>query len=178
MQGLLDPVISKVALMGLRGREVGNSSSNHQQHQHNPGGQTPIIILLQRLITEAWSGNANSNKAISPRGIVSNIRRISKTFRHMRQEDAHECFTEILSKVHDELLAVHKTKLSDPKSETTFISRCYGGTLASEVQCPKCKYISQNKSYTHDLSIDVTSTSLSQCIQHFFKTETLKKGNE
>eukprot|EP00606_Chrysophyceae_sp_TOSAG23-5_P001575 GSChrysophyteH2.ASY1.ANO1.865.1 assembled CDS len=150
VQGLLDPSTSKLALMGLG----------------------------QCVIAEVWSDRGG--KAVSPRGIVSNIRRISKSFRHTRQEDAHECLTELLSCVQDELLAIHKTKLSDKKAETTFISRCFGGTLASELQCPnsQCRYISRTTSYTHDLSLDLTARSVKQCLAQFCHTETLKKGNE
>ncbi len=129
---------------------------------------------------EVWSPNSAA-RALLPKLMLRDLKRVGKQFRHMRQEDAHEYLIQLLDCMHEEVLKANNVKLSDGKiAETTFISRIFGGYICNELNCSKCKYSS--KSYNHflDLSLDINGgiNSVSAAVKAFIKPEKLSTGNE
>jgi len=102
--------------------------------------QVTISQHFQRLVLDAWSPNAG--RAISPRSMVHNVRRVGKQFRPQRQEDAHEYLVQLLDCMHEEVLKANGVKLSDGKvAESTFIGRIFGGDLCNELKCSKVRFL-------------------------------------
>ena len=123
----------------------------------------------------------NCPKVLSPRGLVQNIRLVSKQFRPMRQEDAHEYLRQLLDCMHENILKAKGLKISDGKiAETTLISRIFGGYLCNELKCSKCNYSSKTYNHFQDLSLDVVHGihSVKGAIAAFIRPEQLGNGNE
>ena len=120
----------------------------------------PLICIIQfdcfRLAVDIWEPSAPT-KSISPRSMVQNIRRVGRQFRPMRQEDAHEYLRQLLDCMHEEVLKANNVKTSDGKiSETTLISRTFGGYLCNELKCSLCTYSSKTYNHFQDLSLEVS----------------------
>ena len=125
------------------------------------------ITLFFRLAVEVWEPTAPA-KSISPRSMVQNIRRVGRQFRPMRQEDAHEYLRQLLDCMHEEALKASNVKTSDGKiSETTLISRVFGGYLCNELKCPTCTYSSKTYNHFQDLSLEVSGGISSGFLQFF-----------
>jgi hypothetical protein len=103
---------------------VGRKGGKNQQQQDTH--KKTIVQYFQKLVCDVWS--SNSTKTISPRAMTSNIRRVGRQFRPMRQEDAHEYLRQLLDCMHEEVLKANKVKSTDAEmAETTLISRVFGG---------------------------------------------------
>lgn len=120
-------------------------------------------------------------KVASPRAMVQSIRLVSKQFRPMRQEDAHEYLRQLLDCMHEDILKVKGLKSSSGKiAETTLISRIFGGYICNELKCLTCHYSSKTYDHFQDLSLDVLQgiRSVDDAIAAFIKPERLGTGNE
>ena len=128
----------------------------------------------------ALSLSTSYNIPLPSQGMVSSIRRVGRQFKPLRQEDAHEYLRQLLDCMHEEVLKAHNVKTSDGKiSETTVISRIFGGSLCNTVACPSCPYASRTYNHFQDLSLDLSGvTSVAQAIDAFTRPEYLSKGNE
>ena len=123
------PALSQIMQLEAKKALVGISDRSDQQ-------QATISQHFQRLVVDAWSTSAG--RAISPRSMVHNVRRVGKQFRPQRQEDAHEYLRLLLDCMHEEVLKANGVKLSDGKvAETTFVSRVFGGDFCNELKCSK-----------------------------------------
>jgi ubiquitin carboxyl-terminal hydrolase 36/42 len=138
-----------------------------------------ILIHFDRLVMEVWS--KSPGRSISPRAMVNSIRRVGKQFRNCRQEDAHEYLRELVNCMHEESLKANRLKLnSGDITETTLMSRVFGGHLCNVLKCLKCKHTSKTYNHFQDLSVDVTHgvRTVSDAIALFIKPEKLGSGNE
>lgn len=139
-----------------------------------------LLIVYYSVVAEAHA--AGTQRAISPRCMSNNIRRIGKQFRQMRQEDAHEYLRQLLDCFHEEILKANKVKVSDGKiAETTLISRVFGGYLRNELKCSQCGYCSQTFNHFQDLSLEITGQGLqtiNDAVRTYVKPERLGRGNE
>ena len=84
--------------------------------------------------------------------------------------------------MHEDILKAFQIKPSHGKiSETTFISRIFGGYLRNQLRCPLCNYTSKTYNHFQDLSIDLAHPSIKSmesALAAFFKEEKLCNGNE
>jgi ubiquitin C-terminal hydrolase len=138
-----------------------------------------MLQFYQKFVVDFWS--PSPGKSVSPRSMVQNIRRVGKQFRPMRQEDAHEYLRQLLDCFHEECLKVNKKKTSDGKiSETTLISRVFGGYLCNELKCSSCSYSSKTYNHFQDLSLELSGgiSSIKDSLKAFIKPEKLSSGNE
>ena len=138
-----------------------------------------FFSLFFRFIEEASSPQCP--RVISPRGMVQNIRLVSKQFRSMRQEDAHEYLRQLLDCMHEDILKSKGLKTSSGKiTETTMISRIFGGYLCNEMKCSSCQFSSKTYNHFQDLSLDVVHgiKSVKDAISSFIRPERLGAGNE
>ena len=137
------------------------------------------MLLQFRHVEEVAAPNCP--RTVSPRGMVRNIRLVSKQFRPMRQEDAHEYLRQLLDCMHEDILKSKGLKISSGKiTETTLISRIFGGYLRNELTCSSCKYSSKTYNHFQDLSLDVVNgiKSINAAINAFTRPEILGTGNE
>eukprot|EP01041_Mallomonas_annulata_P000991 gene991-1939_t len=158
-QGLLDESLSNIIFRNL--------------------SQRSVLRYYHKVVTDVWS--STPSKVVSPRLLVQNIRQVGRQFRPMRQEDAHEFLRQLIDTMHEEILKANNIKLSDGKiSETSFISRIFGGHLRSELKCPLCPYKSHTYNHFQDLSLEVTGKirSVTEALEAFMKKEKLDIGNE
>jgi ubiquitin carboxyl-terminal hydrolase 36/42 len=133
-----------------------------------PTNNQSMLSHFQKLVNEVSKGS--SERPISPRSMVQNIRYVGKQFRPMRQEDAHEYLRKLIDCMHEEILKSYGVKTQDGKiAETTFIFRIFGGLLRNELLCSKCHYSSKTFNSFLDLSLEITKgvTSLSSAIKAF-----------
>ena len=160
----------------LRGMNDSKDAEGHQSHHKSP---RTILVHFSELVNEVWGGRG-SRASITPRSMVSTIRRVSRLFRPGRQEDAHEYLRYLTDCMHEEILKAHGVKLSDGDvAETTFISRIFGGKLCSELRCDQCRYTSRTYNYYQDLSLEVSGSisSVDEAMKAFLKPEKLTKEN-
>jgi len=83
--------------------------------------------------------------------------------------------------MHEEILKANGVKISDGLiSETTFLSKIFGGYLCNELTCSVCKYTSKTLNHFQDLSLDVHGgiNTVQEAIRVFLKPEVLGNGNE
>ena len=140
----------------------------------------PVLEIFASLVADVHQTHQKS-KAISPRGMISCIRRVGKQFKVLRQEDAHEYLRQLLDCMHEEILKAHNLKVSDGKiAETTFISRVFGGYLCNTLTCPRCKFVSRTYNHFQDISLDlkIGINSVDSALKYFTQPEQLSKGNE
>jgi ubiquitin carboxyl-terminal hydrolase 36/42 len=103
--------------------------------------------------------NHNAPGPISPKIIVSNLRRIGKQFRLGRQEDAHEFMRMLVDGVQTALLKRASVKPSQGRiAETTLIDKVFGGYLRNQLRCSRCGYNSNTYDHCQDISLDVTGS--------------------
>lgn len=140
--------------------------------------QRPVLDIFQALVKEVH-GQAPC-RALSPRGMVSSIRRVGKQFKPLRQEDAHEYLRQLLDCFAEEVLKSNNLKTNDKLADSTFVGRCFGGQLVNTLACSKCGYISRTYNAFLDLSLELGqgTASVSQAVSAFTRTEHLSHGNE
>lgn len=148
--------------------------------QKGESNMKPILELFTILAREVWQNQHGS--AISPKGLVISIKRVGKQFKPFRQEDAHEYMRQLIDTMHEEILKSHHLKLSDGKiTQTSMISRVFGGNLCNILSCPKCSYQSKTFNHFQDLSLDINKqgiNSVDAAIKSFTTVEYLSQGNE
>jgi ubiquitin carboxyl-terminal hydrolase 36/42 len=169
----------KVVLKGLTAAAPVAGDRDSRDKDFNIQTKRSVLQLFQNLVCEVWS--SSSSRAISPRGMVTSIRRVGKQFKPLRQEDAHEYLIQLLDCMHEEILKANNVKLSDGKiAKTDLISRVFGGSLCNTLSCSKCDYVSKTTNDFQDLSLDITQgvRSVTDAINAFTKAEFLTAGNE
>ena len=185
VQLLNDSEESKLILQKLTSSSIKNADSSQNdgiprfKNTNVKSGQKSILQHFQGLVSDAWG--KRTSKAISPKGMVTTIRRVGRQFRPMRQEDAHEYLRQLIDCMHEEILKAENVKLSDGLiAESTFISRLFGGQFCSELRCGKCKYRSPTFNYFQDLSLEVSQgiSSIDGALAAFQASEKLSSGNE
>ncbi|KAJ1332130.1 hypothetical protein BSLG_008949 [Batrachochytrium salamandrivorans] len=114
---------------------------------------------------------SGSSKPIQPRLFVENLRRISRSMRVGRQEDAHE-FTRFL------IEGLQKSEGSK-KPEGTLTYEIFSGKLQSQIKCLKCKTTSDTFDPLLDISLDIKNcTSVEDALSRFTAPELLHKQNQ
>ena len=105
---------------------------------------------------------SSNHRAIAPKMIFDNLRKISRTLRPGRQEDAHE-FTRFLFE----------------KMDKTNVYNLFKGKLRSRVLCLKCQTCSDTNESMMDVSLEIKhAQSLEEALSRFMKREMLNKDNQ
>lgn len=120
------------------------------------------LCLFKSHIIEAL--HRSRRQSFSPTEIARNLRRINKSFRIGRQEDAHEFFKFFLE------------SMSPSKNSTE--SKLFQGELLSQVVCGNCGHNSRCFDPFLDLSVSVSRVkSLEQALSQYCKEESLSGDN-
>lgn len=97
-----------------------------------------------------------------PHRFLTNLPKVTRQFRLGRQEDAHELLRVLVNRM-------------GPKD---FYESVFGGTLKSKVKCKKCGYESDTFEPFLDLSLNVTGSEITKCLENFFREEHLGGSNK
>ncbi|CAO1639067.1 unnamed protein product [Sympodiomycopsis kandeliae] len=137
------------------------------------------VKAMQALARRA-AGSSPATGVTSPMEFIKNLKSISKSFSHGRQEDAHEWLRFLLDSMHQSCLVQlsSKAKVSSPLRETTFIHRTFGGKLRSRVTCLSCKHNSDTFETMLDLSLDIRKSNTLRDALDLFTAQDELRGSE
>ena len=138
------------------------------------GGFSALHAVCEHVVAALRS----SGKTLSPLEVVRNIRVIGRSFRKGRQEDAHE-FTRYLVEAMQASSSAGRKPVPGA-ADGSFVSRCFGGRLRSQLLCSCCK---GRESNTYDpfldLSLEINSApSVLKALRRFCATEVLDGENK
>ena len=138
-----------------------------------------IYCLMESHINKALA--TNKNGAFSPKPIVRQLQRISRSFRPGRQEDAHEFLRAFIDALQKSCLRAAGLNQNDSSrhAETTSIHRIFGGYLQSQVKCKICKFTSTTYDTCLDISLEIygKSNSIEKALKQHTKLEVLDHDN-
>ena len=150
-----------------------------QYHTRRSRQTNDIYCLMELHINKALA--TNKNGAFAPKPIVRQLQRISRSFRHGRQEDAHEFLRAFIDALQKACLRAAGLNQNDSSrhAETTSIHRIFGGYLQSQVKCKICKFTSTTYDTCLDISLEIygKSNSIEKALKQHTKLEVLDQDN-
>ncbi|KAK9916917.1 hypothetical protein WJX75_008782 [Coccomyxa subellipsoidea] len=121
----------------------------------------------------------NRSRVISPRPHANGLRRVCRSFRRGRQEDAHEYLVALLDAMHEAALAGLNPKPPREVAETSLIYRIFAGQSRSQVKCCECGYESNTMESFMDICLDISrAPSLTMALERYTKPEMLDRENK
>ncbi|KAL4424055.1 hypothetical protein ABPG75_001356 [Micractinium tetrahymenae] len=152
------------------------SAGSGRLHNGAVNGFYPIQ-LAQELVKRSL-GHA-SRSPLAPMQFAKSLRRISRSFRPGRQEDAHEFLIALLDVMHEASIAGMQPKPPPEVAQTSFIYRIFGGRMRSQVKCSECGYESNTYDPCIDLSLEITrAQSVKRALERFTAGEVLDGQNK
>ncbi|XP_042446231.1 uncharacterized protein LOC122031170 isoform X1 [Zingiber officinale] len=149
-------------------------SGKHKSSCHTAG--FCAMCALQNHVNTALQ---SSGKIVSPSHLVKNLRCVSRSFRNLRQEDAHEYMVNLLESMHKCCLPSGVPSESPSAYEKSLVHKIFGGRLRSQVKCTQCTYSSNKFDPFLDLSLEIAKTnSLRNALTHFTAVEQLDGGQK
>jgi len=124
------------------------------KRKYNPRGIC-FLIEFNNLIDASKKSKIHS---LTPKGILNNLKVISKNLKIGRQEDAHEFLLYLLDALEKSCKIYTDTIKSNfiinsNGNEDNLIQKLFGGKLASCVICLKCKNVSKKNDQYLDISL-------------------------
>ncbi|OWF47819.1 ubiquitin carboxyl-terminal hydrolase 36-like [Mizuhopecten yessoensis] len=133
-----------------------------------------MMCELQRHVKRCYE---NSGNAIKPQSVLQKLRMIAKHMHWGRQEDAHEFLRYVVDAMQRSCLNGHN-KLDKFSKETTVVNQIFGGFLRSQVQCMRCKEMSNTYDPFLDVSLDIKAVqTLEKALEKYVHPETLDNDN-
>ncbi|GAB4815062.1 hypothetical protein N2152v2_002108 [Parachlorella kessleri] len=118
--------------------------------------------LVQRSLRQRGS------PVVSPVAHAKSLRRICRSFRLGRQEDAHEYLVALLDAIHECSIAGMNPKPAPELAHTSFVYRIFAGRIRSQVKCTQCGYESNTYDPFLDLSLEITrANTLERALERF-----------
>lgn len=117
---------------------------------------------------------------ISPSIIACNLRTLASSFRHGRQEDAHEFVRALLDAIvrADVGGCAATASVTWERERVTDVHRIFGGVFQSSVVCRECHHASVIPEPFLDLSLEISRIhTVSQALARFTEPETLEGDN-
>ncbi|KAK2077331.1 hypothetical protein QBZ16_004965 [Prototheca wickerhamii] len=142
----------------------------------------PDVIAFTRDLMQRSLQQRSS--VLAPLAHAKSLRRVNKSFRPGRQEDAHEYLLGLLDAMHESTLAkkggaaTGSVRAAGAPPAASFVTRIFGGRVRSQVKCQSCGYESNTYEPFLELSLDIgRSTSVTRALQRFTAGETLQGSN-
>ena len=127
------------------------------------------MCALQEVCRRVLKGS----KAVAPKTMALNLKRISKQFRFGRQEDSHEFLRFLLDGIHEMYMPRPKMVKHDSP-----ITNIFGGTFESRIRCLHCSKESVAIDQMMDVSLNIRHcNSMLQAFKKFTDAENLLKDN-
>lgn len=137
-------------------------------------GFDPIQITRQ-LVEESLGRKKNF---VAPAKHAQTLRKVNRSFRMGRQEDAHEYLIALLDAMHERSIAGIPKPPPDVEF-TSFIYRIFGGRIRSQVKCTHCNYESNTYDPFLDLSLEINhASSVDKALKRFTAGESLDGANK
>lgn len=156
------------------------------QNKHKQISPKSVTHVLAELSSKMWGLDGGSKKYINPKKIVQRLEDINCMMSEWQQEDSHEYFMSLMSRLQED---------STPKGKKLNESELYnifGGLLEQEVVCQECKAVSVTEQEFYDLSLGLNKKrrasddheqaseasgnrySVSKSLRDFFNLETIR----
>ncbi|XP_071725339.1 ubiquitin carboxyl-terminal hydrolase 23-like [Rutidosis leptorrhynchoides] len=150
-----------------------------QSGKHNNSCRIAGFCALCAIQKHVSRARQLSGRSLAPKDLVSNLRRISRSFRYARQEDAHEYMVNLLEAMHKCCLPSGVPTGSASAYENSLVHRIFGGRLRSQVQCTQCSHSSNTFDPFLDLSLELYKVdSLHKALLNFTAAEELDGGEK
>ena len=128
-----------------------------------------IICILARLAAKCHS----STSPIAPCKLVSSLSRIGKHLTFGRQEDAHDFFLCLITKMQESLTSVFKNV--DIHTEmTTAVGQIFGGYFSETIMCNYCRKPVDSYEPYYCVSLDIAE-NINSCIELLVTPNTLNR---
>lgn len=119
-----------------------------------PGLVTKVLADLSRKMWGFDKGkNSKPPKYVDPKQIIRRLDDINCMMSEWQQEDSHEYYMSLLSRLQEDLTPKGK------KLNTLIIYDIFGGLLRQKVTCKKCNHVSETKQEFYDLSLGIKKRS-------------------
>lgn len=106
-----------------------------------------VSHTLAELSKKMWENHGSKAKYINPKRIISRLSDINCLMSEWQQEDSHEYFMSLLSRLQED---------STPKGQKlnqSIIYDIFGGLLLQKITCTNCKNVSKTNQEFYDLSL-------------------------
>lgn len=129
-------------------------SNSDFRKKYNPRG----VCFLTEFNALIEASKKSKIHSLTPKGILNNLRVISRNLKIGRQEDAHEFLLYLLDAMEksckDYINTLRSNFIVNPNgNEDNLIQKLFGGKLASCVICLKCKNVSKKIDQYLDISL-------------------------
>ena len=151
----------------------------------------PSLLASLSALFEQMRTQKKRFGTVSPRNLMSMLRKENEMFTAEEQHDAHEFLMFLLNSAGDTVKASQSPTppaplqlpnappLSLSSQPQTFIDGVFGGQLCAETRCLSCENVSHVYEPAMDLSLDIEEMcSVHACLRRFSKRETMKGGNK
>ncbi len=137
-------------------------------------------IISPKSVTKVMAGISNrmwniDNKIhkryISPQRLLERLDDINCTMSIYEQEDSHEFFISLISRIQEDSVPRGK------KLNSSIIYDIFAGSLDQSVICKSCGHVSKTEQDFYDLSIDM-NLSIEKSLTEYFRPEILKPDTE
>ncbi|EGD74763.1 hypothetical protein PTSG_07000 [Salpingoeca rosetta] len=150
----------------------------------NKDEEGTLVHKMLALMGELSGSDAEADQAapaaVNPVHVVQHLLTLSSDFVFGRQEDSHELYQTLLRGLAKDMTpAGHHLPVCD--QETTFVHQLFGGTIASQLMCPKCQYTSTSYESCLDLQLEIKeeiTDTLEEMLEAFTCPEKLAADNK
>ncbi|EGW35484.1 uncharacterized protein SPAPADRAFT_48473 [Spathaspora passalidarum NRRL Y-27907] len=137
-----------------------------------------VSHTLAELSRKMWGYDKRPVKYVNPRKIISRLDDINCMMSEWQQEDSHEYFMSLMSRLQEDSTPKGK------KLQESIIYDIFGGLLHQRITCSKCNNVSETKQEFYDLSLGLNKRkskgdpsskySIEKSIREFFSNELIK----
>eukprot|EP00884_Botryococcus_braunii_P011307 jgi/Botrbrau1/20177/Bobra.0173s0075.1 len=135
-----------------------------------------LLCITQQLIQNVLT---QSSKRLIPHRHYNTLKKVCRSFRPGRQEDAHEYLVGLLDAMHESSLWGLKPKPSLEVAETSLIYRIFSGKMRSQVKCLSCGHASNTFEPFLHISLEINrAPTIDMALERFTSEEYLDGDNK
>uniref|UniRef100_A0A1D2A1N1 Ubiquitin carboxyl-terminal hydrolase n=2 Tax=Auxenochlorella protothecoides TaxID=3075 RepID=A0A1D2A1N1_AUXPR len=142
-----------------------------------PGRAGPDLLAATRELMQRSLQHRSG--VLAPAAHAKSLRRVNGSFRLGRQEDAHEYLIALLDAMHEACVPRRAPGAPPPPGPpASFVTRIFGGVMASAVRCTSCGYESCTRDPFLDVNLEVAGAgSVTGALERFTAGEALDGAN-